>query len=232
MSDPDHTPEPDVEITFSEARVLGSLLEKEATTPDYYPMTLNSLQAACNQKSNREPITELDESTIERALESLRSKRLCVKVHMAGSRVPKYKHTLDNVLNLDQGQTALLCVLLLRGIQTAGELNQRTERIHNFGSVEAVEAALETMMEYATSPLVTKLPAGSGRRVATYAHLLSGEPDLSAAPASGGSVSAQQIVLEEEASWRQKLEGEIASLKGQLAELQEEFQAFKEQFDS
>jgi len=232
MSDLEPSAEPDIQISFTEARVLGSLLEKEATTPDHYPLTLNSLQAACNQKSNRDPVTELDEATIERALEGLRGKQLCVKVHMANSRVPKFKHTLDRVLNLDEGQTALICVLLLRGIQTAGELNQRTERMHNFGSTEAVEAAMDSLMNYSTGALATKLPAGSGRRVATYAHLLSGEPDLSAASSSGGAgVSTEQIVLEEEASWRQKLEDEIADLKTQLAEVRDEFQRFRQELE-
>lgn len=223
---------PDFQVTFAEARVLGSLMEKEATTPDNYPMSLNGLQSACNQKTSREPVVEFDEATVERALEGLRSKHLATKQHMAGSRVPKYKHSLDQVLNLDPGPAALLCVLLLRGPQTAGELNQRTERIHTFASVEAVEEAMNALIEYPTGALARKLPAGGGRRVATFVHLLSGEPTeqmLSVGTSSPAAV--QQIILEEEASWRKKLEDEVASLRGELKALQETFEEFKRQFE-
>lgn len=207
------------ELSFVEARVLGVLLEKEVTTPAYYPMTLNSLQAACNQKSSREPVTEFEEATVERGVEGLREKHLAVKVHLAGSRTPKYKHTLDKVIHVGPGQQALLCVLLLRGAQTAGELNQRTDRLHAFGSIEEVEDALKEMADLPAGALVREIPAGMGRRVATFVHLLSGEPDLSA-PAMAG-VSAERIVLEEEASWRRKLEDEIDRLRSEVSELKE-----------
>lgn len=215
-----------LELSFVEARVLGALLEKEATTPAYYPMTLNSLQAACNQKSSREPVTEFDESTVDRGVEGLREKRLAVKVHLAGSRTPKYKHTLDNAIHVDPAQQAILCVLLLRGAQTAGELNQRTERIHAFESIEAVENTLKAMANLPAGALVREIPAGMGRRVATFAHLLCGEPDLSTLTA-GGPVSAERIVLEEEASWRKKLEDEIQRLRGELEDLKGQFEALR-----
>jgi hypothetical protein len=205
-------------LTFAEARVLGCLWEKEATTPDYYPMTLNSLQTACNQKSNRDPVSEFDEATVDRAVEGLREKHLAAKVHLAGSRSPKYKHTSDRVFNLDPAQRAILTVLLLRGVQTSGELNQRTERLHKFSGTSAVEHVLGTLIDFPTGALVRRFPAGSGRRVETFAHLLSGEPSAQAV-AGGGSVSAEQIVLEEEASWRRKLEDEVSTLRNEVAEL-------------
>ena len=230
-------PEANEDITFLEGRVLGCLLEKEATTPDHYPLTLNSLMSACNQRSSRDPQTDFDEETVERGLTGLRDKKFAVKYHMSGSRVPKYKHTIDRVLNLSPDQQALICVLLLRGVQTAGELNQRTERIHRFGSVEAVEHSLQTLIDYPAGALVKRFPSGSGRRVVTYGHLLSGEPETSAssvAPAAAGGVapvSAAQIVLEEEASWRKKLEDEVTALRGELGALREEFAEFRHQFD-
>jgi len=208
-------------LSFAEARVLGCLWEKEATTPDYYPMTLNSLQTACNQKSNREPVSEFDEATVDRAVEGLRDKHLAAKVHLAGSRAPKYKHTTDRVFNLEPAQRAILTVLLLRGTQTSGELNQRTERIHKFSGTSAVEHVLGTLINFPSGALVRRLPAGSGRRVETFAHLLSGEPSVQAVSGGGGSVSAEQIVLEEEASWRRKLEEEVASLRSEVSEMRE-----------
>lgn len=224
------------ELTFAEGRALGCLLEKEATTPGQYPMSLNGLQTACNQKSSRDPVADFDEETVERALEGLRDKHLAVKVHLHGSRVPKYKHTIDRVHNFSPDQQALICVLLLRGVQTAGELNQRTDRIHRFGSVEAVEQSLQSLIDFPAGALVKKFPAGSGRRAVTYAHLLSGEPDgpsaVSAAAGGGAApVSAQQIVLEEESSWRKKLEEEVESLSEELAALRAEFAEFRRQFD-
>jgi uncharacterized protein YceH (UPF0502 family) len=206
-------------LTFAEARVLGSLLEKEATTPDYYPMTLGALQAACNQKSNRDPVTEFDDATIERALEGLRDKHLAAKVHLSGSRVPKFKHTLDRVIHLDKPRSALLCVLLLRGVQTAGELNQRTERLHDFGGIAPVEDALGLMIDGPGGPLVKRFPPGAGRRVETFAHLLCGEP-VGPAGEGTGSSSPERIVIEEEASWRKRLEDEVAALRAEVSELQ------------
>jgi len=214
-------------LTFAEARVLGCLLEKEATTPDYYPMTLSGLQSACNQKSNRDPVTEFDEPTVERALEGLRDKHLAAKVHLSGSRVPKFKHTLDRVIHLDKPRTAILCVLLLRGVQTAGELNQRTERLHDFGGTSAVEDALHTMIDGPGGPLVKRFPSGTGRRVETFAHLLCGEPAGGATVS--GPVEASRIVLEEEASWRGQLERDVADLRTQVAVLRDSLEDLRRQ---
>jgi len=163
---------PELQLSSTEARVLGCLLEKEATTPAYDPLTLNSLQAACNQSSNRDPIMQLDERAIEKALVGMRLKGLVIQLQMAGARSLKYKHILPHILELDAAQSAVLTVLLLRGTQTAGELKQRSERMHEFDSVEAVEETLQWMLEYPHGALVVKHPSGSGRRVETYAHLL------------------------------------------------------------
>ncbi|MFT5470312.1 MAG: hypothetical protein ACI8UO_005440 [Verrucomicrobiales bacterium] len=222
------------ELTFAEGRVLGSMLEKQATTPGQYPMSLNLIQTACNQRSSRDPVADFDEETVERALDGLRDKKLAVKVHLSGSRVPKYRHTTDRVLTITQDQQALICILLLRGVQTAGELNQRSERIHRFGSVEAVEQSLQSLIDFPAFPIVKRFPSGSGRRAVIYAHLLSGEPEgLSAVPAAAGgsAVSAAQIVLEEESSWRKKLEGQVAELNSELETLRSEFAEFRRQFD-
>ena len=212
-------------LTFAEARVLGCLWEKEATTPDYYPMTLNSLQTACNQKSNREPVSEFDEATVERAVEGLREKHLAAKVHLAGSRSPKYKHTAERVFHLDPAQRALLTVLLLRGVQTSSELNQRTERLHKFSGTSAVEHVLGTLINFPAGALVRRLPSGAGRRVETFAHLLSGEPSLQTIGGSGPS--AEQIVLAEEASWRRKLEDEVSALRREVEELRTALDEFR-----
>jgi len=208
---------PELQLTFSEGRVLGCLLEKEATTPAYYPLTLNSLQAACNQSSNRYPVTQLEESSIEKALVGLRLKGLAIQLQAAGARSLKYKHTLPQILELDAAQTAILTVLLLRGVQTAGEIKQRCERMHDFASIEEIEDSLQWLLEYPQGPLVVKYPAGGGRRVETYAHLLGGAP-----PGDGNTaaeVSAEIVELEEEQAWRGRMEQKIQELQHSVGEL-------------
>lgn len=216
-----------VQLTFAEARVLGCLLEKEATTPDYYPLTLNSLQAACNQSSNREPVTGFATDECEEAMEGLRYKKLGILVHQAGARVAKNKHTLDNLFPyLTEGERALLCVLFLRGQQTAGELRQRTERMHAFADIESTEAALKRLCEYEPHPLVRELPAGGGRRVPTYVHLLCGEPEadpfassLPVPPHAAESVAGP--------SWREEMERQIAGLREEVGNLRGEVDRLK-----
>lgn len=208
---------PELQLSFTESRVLGCLLEKEATTPAYYPLTLNSLQAACNQSSNRNPVTQLEESAIEKALVGLRLKGLAIQLHAAGARSLKYKHTLPQILELDAAQTAILTVLLLRGTQTAGEIKQRCERMHEFSTIEEVEEALQWFIEYPHGPLVARHPSGSGRRVETYAHLLGGAP---AGEAAIMPVAAATIVeLEEEQIWRSRMERKIHELETNVEEL-------------
>lgn len=205
---------PTLQIDAIEARVLGSLLEKEATTPAYYPLTLNTLQAACNQSSNRNPVTSLDLEAIDKALKGLRAKGIALKVHAAGARVEKYRHILPQVLDLDEAQRAVLTVLLLRGPQTAGEIKQRTERMHEFDSLDAVEHCLRWFEEYPHGPLVLRRPAGGGRRVETFQHLLGGCTG-SEAPVRDLEV----IALEEESLWRVKLERKVESLETTVEEL-------------
>ncbi len=166
----------DLALDFDEVRVLGALLEKEVTTPEYYPLSVNALLNACNQKSNRDPVVHFDEETVERVLYTLRDKGLLLNITGAGSRVPKYGHRLSEKLNLGRRELAILCELMLRGPQTLGELRTRAERMHRFDDISEVETVLDRMPE-----LVTKLPRRPGEKEARYAHLLSGAPDVAAA---------------------------------------------------
>jgi len=198
---------PEQQLDFVESRVLGCILEKETTTPDYYPMTLKSIEAASNQSSNRYPVTHLTSEEVGEAVQRLRKKEILIQVHISGSRVPKYEHQLPEIIDLTSGESAVLTVLLLRSIQTAGELKQRTERMHPFESVNQIEEILTGFMEYSYGPLVKELPVGSGRRVKTYGHLLGGENGFEAdtrfEPETGPSVpepsdlEARVLVLEE-----------------------------------
>jgi len=214
-------------LSFNETRVLGCLLEKEATTPAQYPLTENALHSACNQSSNRDPVVDLGTDEVEEAVEGLRYKDLALLVHQAGARVPKCKHTLDHVFPyLTKSQTALLCVLLLRGQQTAGELRQRTERLHPFVDVAAAEKALDELVNYEPAPVVKRFPAGGGRRVATYVHLLSGDvADDSPSPDGGGVAISPPV--SSVSGWREELEGEVARLRAELAALREEVEQLK-----
>ena len=212
-------------LTFEESRVLGCLLEKEATTPDQYPLTFNALYSACNQSSNREPVTDFGTDTVEEAMEGLRYKKLSILVHQGGARVPKCKHTLENKFPyLTKGQTALLCVLLLRGQQTVGELRQRTERLHPFADIERVQTVLDEMADYSPEPLVKLIPAGGGRRAATYVHLLCG--DVAPMPVTSGSSRGESAGIPA-SSWRAEMEEEISSLKADVLALRSEIEALK-----
>ncbi|MEM9017458.1 MAG: YceH family protein [Verrucomicrobiota bacterium] len=213
-------------LTFNESRILGCLLEKEVTTPDQYPLTFNSLHSACNQSSNREPVTDLGTDEVEEAMEGLRYKKLSLLVHQAGARVPKCKHTLENKFPyLTSGQRALLCVLLLRGQQTAGELRQRTERMHPFVDVERAVEVLNELIENTPNPLVRILPAGGGRRVATYVHLLCGEPKEGEAGEHGAAVPS--VSSTPVAGWREEMESEIEELRSEIVSLRAELEELK-----
>lgn len=205
-------------LTFEEARVLGCLLEKEVTTPDYYPMTLNSVTTACNQRSNRSPIVEWDEKTVEGALESLRRKRLAVMIRLSGSRSPKYKHTIGEVLDqLTNANRSILCELLLRGRQTMGELRTNTERMYSFPDVTRLEESLQTLVDYPTGPLVVILPPGGGRKVKTCAHLLCGSVEADA-PLPAPSTAA--MIVPPPADWKKEMEDQMAALQARVAELE------------
>lgn len=210
-------------LTFEEARVLGCLIEKETTTPDHYPLTLNSLHSACNQSSNWDPVVDFDIDVVEATLESLRLKKMAVLIRQAGARVPKYKHTIENKFSyLTDGQRAVVCVLLLRGQQTVGEIRTRTERLHPFADIEHTQFVLDQLAEFQPDPLVIHIPAGGGRRVATYNHLLCGDLAVSA-PVS----VAPQAQVAASPSWREDMEEEIASLKAEVLSLRTEMEELK-----
>jgi hypothetical protein len=199
-----------------EVRVLGALLEKEIATPDYYPLSLNALVNACNQKSNREPVVSYDEDTVERALEGLRGKGLAVRITGGDSRVPKHGQRFTEKLNLGRREAALLCVLMLRGPQTVGELRGRAERLYAFEDLEGVETTLNRLTE---EGLVMKLARQSGSRESRYAHLLAGEVEADEAPQTP---AASRAAAPDE---------RIAALENELAQLRREFEEFRKRFE-
>jgi len=214
-------------LNAAEARVLGALVEKDITTPDYYPLSLNALVNACNQKNNREPVTNFDEETVRLALRNLSEKRLAGPASGADSRVTKYEHRLQEVFNFTRAETALICVLLLRGPKTPGELRGRTERIHRFEHREDVLAGLQQLMRR-EPPLAKALGRRPGTKEIRYTHLLSGDveswepPEEPAETAMGSSVESERIThLEEQVAG---LEKEVAELKQQMAEFRKQFE--------
>jgi len=206
-------------LDFSEVRVLGALLEKEIATPDYYPLSLNALVNACNQKSNREPVVSYDEDTVEQALEGLRGKGLAVRITGGDSRVPKHGQRFTEKLNLGRREVALLCVLMLRGPQTVGELRGRAERLHAFEDLEGVESTLNHLAEQG---MVMKLPRQSGSRESRYAHLLAGEVEEPEVPEALQPAAAPRGPAADD---------RIAALETELAELRREFEEFRKRFE-
>lgn len=215
-----------------EVRVLGALVEKKITTPEYYPLTVNSIINACNQKSSRDPVVVYDESIVQKTLQSLRDKKLAYVFSGADARVAKYGHLFPEAMDLSYGETAVMCVLMLRGPQTPGELRSRTASLHSFDSLEDVELALQSLMDLdlRKSPLVLKLPRQPGTKESRYAHLLSGEINveqlaITAAPAprpSAARVDDERVA---------RLEAEVAVLRQGLATLQQQLMEFKKQFE-
>ena len=213
-----------IELTPLEARVIGCLIEKEVTTPDYYPLTLNSLTAACNQKSNREPVMALSDSEVRDAVDSLIARRLVSDESGFNSRANKFQHRFCNTefgdLKLTEQEKGLVCCLLLRGAQTPGELRSRTNRLAEFADVKEVEALLDSMASREEGPLVVKLPREPGKRESRYQHLFSGAVDIDVIhqspvllPAAGDSDALQRI---------EQLEHEVVELKASLEELKEQ----------
>lgn len=211
-------------LTETEARIVGSLIEKQLTTPEYYPLTLNALVAACNQKTNREPVTNYDEKTVQSALDDLRDKNIVYVFYGSSSRVPKYKHILPDVYELEPSETAVMCVLMLRGPQTIGEIKERTGRLYNFRDLNDVNETLDALMKR-EEPLITKLERAPGQSAERYAHLLCGEVTQYVPPekASRGGVANDERV--------EKLEQEIESLKNELNSFKQEFEDFRKQFE-
>jgi len=209
-----------------EVRVLGALIEKDITTPDYYPLSLNALVNACNQKNNRDPVTSLEESAVRDALSSLQDKGLAGPASGAESRVTKYEHRLQEVFNFGRPEVAVLCVLLLRGPQTVGELRGRSERMHRFNDLAEVQSALQRLIQR-EPPLAKVLPRQPGTKEARYVHLLAGDsaewqPTATAEPGAGVAPPVPDRITE--------LEHQVTSLRDEIAGLREELAAFRKQF--
>lgn len=215
-----------MEFTLSApaGRVLGCLLEKERATPDYYPLSLNALVNACNQKTNRLPVVDFDEKTVVRALDEL--KELQFAWQSDASRVPKYGENFAKTVKLLTSETSLVCLLLLRGPQTLGELRGRSERMYAFATIEEVAKVIDTLVEVG---LVTKLPRQPGRKEARYAHLLSGPPDNIEETAARPERATMEVQAENQRLVT--LEAEVASLRSELTELGAAFAAFKKEFE-
>ena len=205
-------------LTAVEARVLGALVEKEITTPEYYPLSLNALVNACNQKNNREPVMHLDEDQVRQALHRLEDNQLAGPRRGSDSRVAKYEHHLQEVFNFTRGEVAVLCVLLLRGPQTPGELRGRTERMHRFEELEDVLSALQRLMQREPS-LVRALPRQPGTKEIRYAHLLSGGIDVPVAASEPSGVAPADAPGNDRLL---QLESDVATLKEELRELKEQ----------
>ncbi len=217
----------DILLNDVETRVLGSLVEKEISTPDYYPLSINALVNACNQKSNRFPVMTLDENAVRDALDSLNRKGLAGTASSADSRVTKYEHRLQEAFNFSRPEIAVLCVLLLRGPQTPGELRGRSERLHRFNDLDEVLAALQHLMKR-EPPLVKVLPRQPGTKEVRYAHLLSGDVEA-AEPESG--LQAGDASLSPDFERLARIENELAALQKELAELKRQFADFRKQFE-
>jgi hypothetical protein len=210
----------------AEARVLGALVEKDITTPDYYPLSLNALINACNQKNNREPVTNFDEETVRLALRNLSDKRLAGTASGADSRVTKFEHRLQEVFNFTRPETAILCVLLLRGPQTPGELRGRTERMHRFEDLDEVLSGLQQLMRR-EPPLAKALGRRPGTKEIRYAHLLSGDVEAWEPPAE----TAYSGSITDENERVAHLEAQVAALQAEVAELKQQMAEFKKQFE-
>ncbi len=215
-------------LTETEVRVLGCLIEKELATPEYYPLTLNALTTACNQKSNRDPVMQLEEAEVVRALDALRFKQLAL-LSAEGGRVPKYRHILAEKLRLSPAEMAVLAELLVRGPQTVGELRTRAERMHPFADLASVEEVLEELAAR-TPPLVTKLTRQPGRKEQRYAQLFGGEPELAADEYVSPPESARLKVMAENERVA-KLEEEVASLRAEVSGLRRLVEELKGQFE-
>ncbi len=203
----------------SEARVLGALIEKEATTPEYYPLSLNALINACNQKSNRDPVVDYDEDTVYDAVNRLREKKFAFMITGSG-RVNKYSQRISETLNLGRRELAILCTLLLRGPQTLGEIKDRSERMFPFADLAEAETMLEKLAEWPAGALIKKLPRQPGQKEARYAHLLSGEPATESAAETPAQAAPSRIA---------QLESELSQLRSDFKELKRRFDELEQQ---
>jgi hypothetical protein len=219
---------PELNLTEIEVRVLGSLIEKDITTPDYYPLSLNALVNACNQKNNRDPVMTLDENSVREALSSLQERRMAGPAGGADSRVTKYEHRLQEVFNFDRREIALVCVLLLRGPQTPGELRGRSDRMYRFETLDDVQSALQRLMDR-EPPLVRILPRQAGTKESRYMHLFAGDAGIPAETEQRNiSPSRSEKTLDN--SRLGLLEDEVAALRQEVSELKQQFADFRDQF--
>ena len=208
-------------LNETEARAIGSLIEKEFTTPEYYPLTLNALVNACSQKSNREPVVQYDDTAISSAIESLREKKFVIRITGADIRVPKYREIFTEHYNFSQEEIAVVAVLLLRGPQTPGEIRTRTGRLHEFANPSEVMAVLDKLISREGDAMAVKLPRQPGKD-ARYMHLFCGEPVISETPVEVSPNTEARIIL---------LESEISTLRNEIEGLKEQFRDFKKQFE-
>jgi uncharacterized protein YceH (UPF0502 family) len=207
-----------------EVRVLGALIEKDITTPDYYPLSLNALVNACNQKNNRDPVLTLDEDSVRNALASLQDHKLAGPASGADSRVTKYEHRLQETFNFTRGETAIICVLLLRGPQTPGELRGRTERMHRFETLDEVQSTLQRLMQR-EPPLAKVLPRQPGTKEARYIHLFSPVTDDVLVPSAGSPVTKNDD------SQLARVLAELDELRREIADLKQQFADFRQRFE-
>ncbi|HEY3579154.1 MAG TPA: YceH family protein [Pyrinomonadaceae bacterium] len=209
-------------LTDIELRVLGALVEKQLTTPEYYPLTLNALTAACNQKNNRYPVTSYNENEVAAAVETLREKNLVYVFYGSTSRVPKYKHVVPEVLHLTPPETAIMCVLMLRGPQTPGELRGNASRLYEFSGLDEVEQTLAGLITHEPDPLVTRLSRQPGQKEVRFAHLLSGAPI---------EIPIEPLTQATPIPTRQTLEQKVDALAAEVEKLRLQFEEFKKQFE-
>jgi uncharacterized protein YceH (UPF0502 family) len=217
----------EIKLTEPEVRVLGALIEKDSTTPEYYPLSLNALVNACNQKSNRDPVMQLDEDAVRDALDGLQQQRLAGPARGADSRVTKYEQRLQEVFNFTRPEIAVLCVLLLRGPQTPGELRGRAERMHRFETLDDVQSALQKLMQR-EPPLAKVLPRRPGTKESRYAHLLAGDVVEANAPEQAGTAVERNPA---DAGRIARLEEEVVELRRELGEVKDQLERFRKQFE-
>src|SRR6478672_5840245 len=213
-------------LTDIEIRVLGSLVEKQVTTPEYYPLSLNALTLACNQKNNRNPVTSYTEDQVSQAVETLREKNLAYVFYGSTSRVPKYKHVMPEVMHLSHAEVALMCVLMLRGAQTLGELRGNAARLHEFSSLEEVESTLNALISRDPEPLVVRVPRQPGQKEGRFAHLLNGEIDVDAL-----AVESERAPRRTGSEQAERLEQKVDALTAEVEKLKEQFEQFRKQFE-
>ena len=216
----------ELSLAETEVRVLGALIEKDITTPEYYPLSLNALVNACNQKSNRDPVMQLDEDAVRDAVGALQERRMAGPAGGADSRVTKYEHRLQEVFNFTRPEIAVLCVLLLRGPQTPGELRGRTERMYRFESLDDVQSALQKLMQRDPA-LVKVLPRQPGTKEARWAHLLSGD----VAPDSAHTARAADDRSSGDGERIARLEEEVSALRREVGDIKDQLERFRKQFE-